>query len=50
MKTHIAFSRMYMFLHFPTDVLFGTALGIALGVLANWITGRTWERFEKPKA
>ena len=46
----IAFSRMYMFLHFPTDVLFGTALGIALGVLANWITGRTWERFEKPKA
>ena len=46
----IAFSRMYMFLHFPTDVLFGTALGIALGVLANWIIGRTWERFEKPKA
>lgn len=26
------------------------ALGIALGVLANLITGRTWERFEKPKA
>ena len=34
----IAFSRLYMFMHFPTDVLFGTALGIALGVLASWIT------------
>ena len=36
----IAFSRLYLFLHFPTDVLAGIALGIALGVLANWITGR----------
>ena len=41
----IAFSRMYMFLHFPTDVLFGTALGIALGVLAHWITKALWKRF-----
>ena len=31
----IAFSRLYLFMHFPTDVLFGTAMGIALGVLAN---------------
>ena len=46
----IAFSRLYMFLHFPTDVLFGAAMGMALGVLAHWITGRAWERFEKPKA
>ena len=33
----IAFSRLYLFLHFPTDVLAGMALGIALGVLANRI-------------
>lgn len=45
----IAFSRLYMFLHFPTDVLFGAALGIALGVFAHWITASVWRRFEKSK-
>lgn len=39
----IAFSRLYLFLHFPTDVLAGIALGVALGVLANWATGRIWK-------
>ena len=43
----IAFSRMYLFLHFPTDVLFGIALGIGMGVLAHWITGRIWKIAEK---
>ncbi len=28
----IAFSRMYMFLHFPTDVLTGILFGIAVGI------------------
>ena len=45
----IAFSRMYLFLHFPTDVLAGIALGIALGVLAHWIIGRIWRIAEKNK-
>ena len=45
----IAFSRMYLFLHFPTDVLAGIALGIALGVLAHWITGRIWKITDKSK-
>ena len=31
----IAFSRLYLFVHFPTDVLFGVALGMALGVAAS---------------
>ena len=43
----IAFSRLYMFLHFPTDVLFGMALGIALGVLASRITKALWKRFAR---
>ena len=42
----IAFSRLYLFLHFPTDVLFGMALGMALGVLAHRITSYTWRRLE----
>ena len=45
----IAFSRMYLFLHFPTDVLAGIVLGIALGVLANWITGRIWKTMDQRK-
>ena len=43
----IAFSRLYMFLHFPTDVLFGTALGIALGVLAHWIMKTLWKKLDR---
>ena len=35
----IAFSRLYMFLHYPTDVLAGIVLGIALGALAHWMLG-----------
>ena len=44
----IAFSRLYLFLHFPTDVLAGIVLGIALGVLANWATVRIWKKTKLP--
>lgn len=33
----IAFSRLWLFVHFPTDVLAGIALGIICGAGANWI-------------
>ena len=33
----IAFSRMYMFLHYPTDVLCGIIFGILLGIAADKI-------------
>ena len=35
----IAFSRLYHFLHFPTDVLFGAGMGVALGFAADRLTG-----------
>ena len=43
----IAFSRMYMFLHFPTDVLFGAAMGMALGVLVHWIMKTLWKKLDR---
>ena len=30
----VGFTRMYLFVHFPTDVLFGAVLGVACGVIA----------------
>ena len=33
----IAFSRMYLYVHYPTDVLVSVVLGIAFGFLGNWL-------------
>lgn len=33
----IAFSRLYLYVHWPTDVLAGAVLGWALGYAARWI-------------
>ena len=35
----IGFSRMYFFVHFPTDVLFGAILGFAIGSAVCWRAG-----------
>lgn len=32
----VAFSRLYLFVHFPSDVLFGIVLGILFAVLAKY--------------
>lgn len=34
----IGFSRMYFFVHFPGDVLFGAALGFAIGTAVCWLS------------
>lgn len=34
----IAFSRLYLFMHFPTDVLAGMFIGIIMGIIANKMT------------
>ena len=34
----VAFSRLYLFVHFPSDVLFGIILGIVFAILAKYIT------------
>ena len=36
----VAFSRLYLFVHFPSDVLFGIVLGIVFATLAKYITNK----------
>ena len=36
----IAFSRMYNFMHFPTDVLAGAVLGVVSAVVVNFLFKR----------
>ena len=45
----IAFSRMYLFLHFPTDVLCGIIFGIIIGIAADKICDRAAKRKEADK-
>ena len=36
----IAFSRLYLYVHYPTDVLASVALGVIIGLLAHWAVNR----------
>ena len=40
----ISFTRLYLYVHFPTDVLAGVAVGIVLGIAGSWAANRLWER------
>lgn len=41
----IAFSRLYLYVHYPSDIFAGVLLGVLFGVLATAIINRVW----KPK-
>ena len=45
----IAFSRMYMFLHYPTDVICGIIFGILLGIAADKICDLIKRKIEERK-
>lgn len=38
----IALSRLYVFVHYPSDVLAGVLIGAVLGWVAAWLVGRPW--------
>ena len=40
----IAFSRLYLYVHYPSDVLGGAVLGIAFGALARYIVVNAMKR------
>lgn len=46
----IAFSRLYLFVHFPSDVLVGTLIGIGLGIAAFIVTDKIADRIRKRKS
>ena len=43
----IGFSRLYLFMHFPTDVLFGAVLGAAFAVGTYYAVNAVTKKFEK---
>lgn len=45
----IAFSRLYLFVHFPTDVLAGAALGVLCALLARFIVTKLSAVLKKPR-
>lgn len=40
----IAFSRLYLYVHYPTDVIFSVFLGSAFALLGNWLAGKIMEK------
>ena len=46
----IAFSRLYLYVHYPTDVLFAVVMGIGFGFLGNFLVKKGCEAFESRKA
>ena len=44
----IAFSRLYLYVHYPTDVLVSIVLGFALALMGNWLSRRIPDRYLLP--
>ena len=44
MAVVMGLSRLYVGVHFPSDVLAGAAIGSLCGLLGAWVIGKAWER------
>ncbi len=45
----IAFSRMYLYVHYPTDVIASIILGTAIAFLGTWLVRRGYTAYETHK-
>lgn len=43
----IAFSRLYLYVHFPSDVFAGVLIGIIIGIVSNVISDKVFSSVEK---
>lgn len=46
LATLIAFSRMYHFVHYPTDIIGGFCVGLAVAVIMNYVFKKVQEKKE----
>ena len=46
----IAFSRLYLYVHYPTDVLTSIALGISIGLLCNHLINKGYSLYQRKKS
>ena len=44
----MAFSRLYLYVHFPTDVIFGAVFGIITGIIAGKLENYIFEKEQNP--
>ncbi len=40
----VAFSRLYLYVHYPTDVIASVILGTAFAIFANWLVNKYWHK------
>ena len=45
----IAFSRLYLYVHYPTDVLTSIVLGVGIGILAHFLVNKGYALYEHKK-
>ncbi len=45
----IAFSRLYLYVHFPSDILGGAVLGVVFALIAMFIVNLIWRKIDERK-
>lgn len=45
----VSFSRLYLYVHYPSDVIVSVILGTAFAFLANWIVNMLWKKLPVKK-